>query len=164
MQPRVEDALGVLLFQRQARVDSLCHNFEMVDLKVFYATLLRTFADIQKAKGPAFFDQFNNSPEFRTARNRVPRTDLMLGCGKDNRAGVVPKALSEFLCDSDVQLSYERYLDLIAFAGQWWEGRRIARAIAEVENNIAEFEGTLSDLLRYQAQQKIAYFTRTPQD
>lgn len=49
-------------------------------------------------------------------------------------------------------------MDFAAFAGDWWAGTRRAIVVGEIENNIAEFKGTISDLIRYQAQSKFAIF------
>src|SRR5437773_1573570 len=46
--------------------------------------------------------------------------------------------------------------------GNWPTGKRIIFAAAETENNIGEFKGTLSDLLKVQARWKIAAFYESP--
>jgi hypothetical protein len=127
----------------------------MHDLAFFYRILLKTLRKFHEDHRQAFLDQFNDAAK-RTAKNRRPRTDLMLGSRINDRSGVVPVALGEFL--GKVQPSYERYLDCIVYEGEWWEGRCIAQLIAEVKNNFNEFKGTVSDLLRHQAHQKVAIF------
>jgi hypothetical protein len=130
---------------------------ELPDLAVFYAMLRAALIKAHDDNAIAFRDQFNNGRQHRTSRNRKPRTDMMLGCSANGRVGIVPEAIRQFL-GQQVQPSYERYLDCIVYEGCWGKGECLTRLIVEVENETREFEGTLSDLLRYQARQKIGIF------
>jgi hypothetical protein len=82
----------------------------------------------------------------------------MLGRGGDRRSGIVPQAIKKSWPDevTDSSLSFDRYMDVVAFVGNWWEGESVALLAVEIENNINEFAGTVSDLLRYQARHKVA--------
>jgi hypothetical protein len=96
----VEDALGVLLFVNLVVPDA--------QPSILLSHLAQDPPEVHEDHGQAFLDQFNDAAK-RTAKNRRPRTDLMLGSRINDRSGVVPEALGEFL--GKVQPSYERYLD-----------------------------------------------------
>ena len=54
--------------------------------------------------------------------------------------------------------SYDRFRDLILWLDDWFKGERITFLVAEAENNIAEFNGTVADLFAMQARGKIGIF------
>jgi hypothetical protein len=56
------------------------------------------------------------------------------------------------------EFSYERYFDIAVFDGKWWEGKRRALLVCEVENDWAELRGTLRDLLNAQSLMKWGVF------
>lgn len=132
----------------------------MSDLRNFFKLFTEALRDAEKADSK-IRAQFNNSPELKRAKNCSPRTDLMLGTGND-RNGILARVLQSFLGlekqDPFLELSYDRYLDFVAYKGNWFDGGRIALVTVEVENNLVEFKGTLSDLVRYQAHQKLGVF------
>lgn len=131
----------------------------MQDLKKFFDHLMRALEARWQRDREGFVSRFNNEPSRKTARNRTPRTDLMLGMPSNRGAGVVATALCNFLksdggtieCDT---FEYERYIDIIVPEGDWWAGKKIYQGITEVENDINEFKGTVSDHLRLQAKWK----------
>lgn len=131
----------------------------MSDLRDFFSVLLDTLQ--KREKGSAdFHNRFNNSKEYKRARTCSARTDLMLGKSDDREKGIVRTAFHHFN-SSDLtgfELSFERYVDFIASQGDWWTGKKVALMTCEVESDLAEFKGTLSDLIRYQARQKVAVF------
>ena len=131
----------------------------MSKLSEFYSSFLNTAREQESNDSEAFRYQFNNALEYRTARNCRPRTTLMLGSGGKRRLGLVPQAIMSSWPDiDDSLLSYDRYMDVVAFDGEWWEGKCVARLVVEIENDMREFKGTVSDLLRYQALLKVAVF------
>ncbi len=92
-----------------------------------------------------------------------PRTDIMLGCGVDREKSLLVQALREVglpIDDRDMvqEPSFERYGDLIYFSPDWYEGKSHPELHIEVENNIEELKGTISDLLFIQSHLKVAVF------
>jgi hypothetical protein len=120
----------------------------MPNLSVFYKTLLENLRAYELKDSASFRSKFKGCRSW---------TSLMLGSADTREAGLVRQALKDVL-PLDPQFSHERYIDLAVFSGNWWGGRQIASIIMEHENNTLEFKGTISDLLRYQALQKIAIF------
>jgi hypothetical protein len=132
----------------------------MPDLSDFFNSFVSALRDAEKTD-PTFRARFNNSPEHKRAKTCSPRTDLMMGTA-NARNGILTETLKSFLQldkqDLTCELSYDRYMDFIAFKGNWFEGQRIALATVEIENNLNEFMGTFSDLVRYQSQHKLGVF------
>ncbi len=98
------------------------------------------------------------------------RTKLMakrIGLLDSKDPGIIPRAM-EHVWKNDhpgqepVPL-YERYTDICFQTGDWWAGEARWEWIAEVENNIAEVAGTVSDLLRIQAKRKLGVFYASDQ-
>jgi hypothetical protein len=122
----------------------------MDDLRGFFDDLILELEGRVKAD-PNFVVDFNKLSS---------RTRLMLGT-KAGRGGLMKAAIIAFLKRKGKvaeEWSYHRYMYIIASEGDWWLGEKIALVIAEVENRIKEFRGTVSDLVRFQAHQKIAVF------
>lgn len=67
-----------------------------------------------------------------------------------------------FLGPDDATFGYERYVDVLVSGGDWYAGTMTYPGIVEVENEINEFKGTVSDLLKLQARWKIAIFYENP--
>jgi hypothetical protein len=130
---------------------------EQFELKKFFNAFINVLENKHKDE-KEFVDRFNNNPAMKSSRNRLPRTDLILGDGNTRRSGVIYTALREYLGDKFTEPGFERYIDVIVSDGNWWTGEQIHRIAIEVENNIDEFKGTLSDLLKHQALQKVGIF------
>ena len=103
------------------------------------------------------------------------RTELMLGNGQTRKDGIIYKTLKKLYVrelnlhwdkakNIKQDIAFERYADCIIykeFDGQWddwWRGEAFNDLVIEVENNITEFIGTFSDLLRIQARKKAGIF------
>lgn len=81
----------------------------------------------------------------------------MLGRREDRASGIMRRALEGFVSPI-ADFSHDRYSDLAVFEGNWLREQRITSMVIEHENDILEFQGTISDLLRSQAHQKVAVF------
>lgn len=134
----------------------------MPDLTEFFNDLIDELKRQSEKDAELFALRFNDDLSQRRARNRKPRTDLMLGMSSNRGAGVLPTALRTFLQLDGSSFEYERYVDISVSEGDWWAGTKVRLGIVEVENDIGEFKGTLSDLLGMQARWKIAVFYEVP--
>ena len=113
-----------------------------------------------------FIDAFNNKEEYQRVRNRKPRTDLMVkGLEKNGKTrysenGFIAQSLLRSINGNEENsyISYERFIDIGIREGNWWEGTMYWHHIVEIENDIAEFKGTLNDLFIIQSENKYAVF------
>jgi hypothetical protein len=78
--------------------------------------------------------------------------------------GFLPRCMEEIREDlnpdghKDVEVHFGRYIDILYQKGAWYNGDATWEWIGEVENDMAEFRGTISDLLRFQARRKLGVF------
>jgi hypothetical protein len=142
------DILWHILFREYAANIYLDTGELMTDLTVFYNQMLDNLTASEQRDRPRYRQHFEKCRSW---------TNLMLGNAGDRASGIVRQTLRECF-QAGVEFSHERYADLAAFSGDWWAGRCLALLVVEHENNISEFRGTISDLLRYQARQKVAVF------
>lgn len=131
----------------------------MADLRDFFTELINTMRKRVAENADDFHGRFSGKVEYRRCKTCSPRTDLILGTSGNRKSGIVSVAADTFLSQKGVrEVSYDRYMDFAAFGGNWFAGTRIPLLAGEIENNIAEFKGTISDLIRYQARAKFAIF------
>ena len=112
-----------------------------------------------------FRNFYNNERELCNfkIKNKKPRTELMLGSGKSRKNSIMYKTLENYYGQNfdNNNCSFDRYADLI-YSKQsyeyWYKGILFYDLIVEIENNINEYKGTISDLFRIQAKNKVAIF------
>ena len=66
--------------------------------------------------------------------------------------------------DTRLEHSYTRYGDIMVYESDWYSGKRTNLVVVEVENELDEFKGTISDLLRNQGRYKIGVFYQEDRD
>ena len=130
----------------------ICGAIEDVDPAGFYAKLCSA---LQERRHQA---------DFRERWSGLSgRTRILLGDGQSRDDAILVRVLRECgvpIVEKDVHkdLSFERYGDLIYFCDGWHEGRSHPEFHIEVENDLNELKGTISDLLFVQSHFRIAIF------
>ncbi|MCY2928907.1 MAG: hypothetical protein NTV86_05325 [Planctomycetota bacterium] len=80
----------------------------------------------------------------------------------NSRGGFIPHAIAQasnteaWFAKPD--WSFHRFLDIVCYSGDWWDGLRHCKWIVEIEHAWSERFGTLGDLLQTQANRKLAIF------
>jgi hypothetical protein len=114
---------------------------------------MRELEERRKADSRPFVAAFNNP-------SQAVKTRWMVGA--PDHEGVVKATIRALLSPKELldgkDWSFRTPRDIIAFEGKWKSGEQVALVIAEVENVIGEFKGTVSDLVSYQAPLKVAVF------
>lgn len=139
----------------------------MPELQELFRFFIRELTTERDRPDSEFVSRFNNEPRHKKGKFK-PRTNLMRGTLDDLSDGVLSRALHCLFEHTPHKIcKEERCYDLIVFdavnpdtgkhdPNKWYSGKRIPLLVAEIEENLLEFKGTLSDLIAYQAPQKLA--------
>ena len=124
----------------------------------FYESFKQVLSE--RAQKTDFISYYNND---KTRLRDIPKrktgaTILMLGHNStDAKDGIIAKTVRKINAEY-VNFENYRYDCLVYREDDWFDGKRYIEMVIEVESNIKEFKGTVSDLLRMQGASKIGIF------